>query len=326
MADDDATEDVAIPASSQPSSGDVAFDLEATLRGIVGLRAAIPDDAFTAQILGTERAGHGVVIDRGLVLTIGYLIAEAEDIWLTPASGGAVPAHLMAYDFDTGFGLVQAMGSLDAPALELGSARTVETGSWAVFAGSGGRHSALRARVVSKRSFAGYWEYLLDEAIFTAPAHPNWGGGALLDSDGKLVGIGSLHVQDATGTGPMNGNMSVPVDLLTPILGTLRTTGVSPRPRRPWLGLYATDMDDRLVVVGLVQRGPAHGAGARIGDVVLAVGGHEVLSLEDMLRAIGELGPAGVEIPLTLYRDGEIVALVVPTADRGAFLKNPRLH
>src|SRR6476661_3711541 len=182
-----------IPAEIQPQPDEWGFDLERALSAVVGLQAAVPEDAFTAAVLGTERAGSGVLIrEEGLVLTIGYLITEAESIWLTSSVGGAVPATVIGYDQETGFGLVQALGRLNVPPLEIGASQRVGAGDRGVVAAEGGRRHAVAATVVARQEFAGYWEYLLDRAIFTAPAHPFWGGAALIGGDGSLIGVGSL--------------------------------------------------------------------------------------------------------------------------------------
>src|SRR5579871_5895674 len=189
-------EDWQIPAQLQPSPEQFDFDLDGVLHSVVGLQTQIPADAFTASTLGTERAGSGVVIrEDGLVLTIGYLVTEAETIWLTSATGGGVPAHVVAVDQATGFGLVQALGRLDLPPVELGDSTDIEAGVMAVMASSGGRQHAVQTEVVGRERFAGYWEYLLERPIFTAPPHPFWGGAGLFGSDGKLLGIGSLILQ-----------------------------------------------------------------------------------------------------------------------------------
>jgi S1-C subfamily serine protease len=175
-----------------------AMENDAILRSVVAVRATIPDDAFTAGGLGTLREGSGVVIgDKGLVLTIGYLITEAEEVWLTRQDGVVVAGHALAYDQETGFGLIQALGDLGLPALELGDSGGAELGDAVTFADGTGQ--AVKASIVAKQEFAGYWEYLLDEAIFFAPAHPSWGGAGLIDAHGKLIGIGSLRLQMVQG-------------------------------------------------------------------------------------------------------------------------------
>ena len=308
----------------QPAPGEVRFDLKSALDAVVGLRADIPDDAFTAPILGTERTGCGVVIgEDGLVLTIGYLITEAESIWLTANDGTVTPAHGIAFDFATGFGLVMPLGPLRLPALARGSASSVAASDDVFVLGSGGRSHALKATIFAKREFAGYWEYLLDEALFATPAHPEWSGAALVGDDGRLVGIGSLLVQEAVGDDVVKGNMFVPVDLLAPILEDLLRTGRSPAPPRPWLGMYTAETPN---VNGLASDGPADKAGAMPGDVVVAVGDQRVAELAELYRAIWSKGPAGTEVALTLARDGTPLRVLVHTGDRRDFLRKPRLQ
>jgi S1-C subfamily serine protease len=317
-----------IPNEAQPNPGDWPFDVERALTAVVRLDARIPEDAFTAGILGTERAGSGVLIrESGLVLTIGYLVTEAETIWIHTNDGRAAPGDVLAYDQETGFGLVQALGRLGLPALELGRSTTLERGDPVIVGAAGGRRHSLRAHVVTQQEFAGYWEYLLDRALFTSPAHPFWGGAALIGGDGTLRGIGSLHVQHAgTGGQPRDVNMIVPIDLLPPILDDLLAYGRPNKPPRPWLGLYAAEAEERVVVAGLAETGPAHRAGVRIGDQVAAVADERVGSLAGLWRKVWARGDAGVEVPVTIVRDGEPRELRVKSADRASFLKRPRVH
>ena len=315
------------PRSVQPKPEDYSFDLDRALGAAVGLSAVIPGDAFTAEILGTERAGNGVLIRNNVVLTIGYLITEAENIWLTLSDGRAVPGTVLAYDQETGFGLVQALAKLDIPPLALGSSAAAKVGDSVVIAGAGGRKHSLAARIISKQEYAGYWEYVLDEAIFTTPAHPNWGGTAVIGAGGELIGVGSLQLQQAQGAGTAGHlNMSVPIDLLKPILDDLMTMGRPNHPPRPWLGLYATEVEDKLVIAGLAKSGPAARANLRVGDMVLAVAGTKVDSLGGLFRQIWSVGQAGVEVPFTIYRDGRTFEAKVTSADRSRLLKGPSLH
>jgi len=316
-----------IPAEARPRPQDFAFDLDRALTSVLRLEATVPEDAFSARTLGTERAGNAVLIrDSGLVLTIGYLMSEAETIWLYDINGKAVAGHGLAYDYETGFGLVQALGRFDVPPLAIGSAADLPVGEPVVFAGAGGRRRSVAAQVVARREFAGYWEYLLEEAIFTAPAHPNWGGAALISREGTLAGIGSLFVQQSVDGGPAQDlNMIVPIDLLKPILEDLLTYASVRRAARPWLGIYAAETDGRVVVVGLSPRGPAHQVGIRKGDVILTVGDAEVTGLAQLYRRVWALGPAGVEVPLTLARDERPRLAAIKSADRSQFLRAPRL-
>jgi S1-C subfamily serine protease len=203
----------------------------------------------------------------------------------------------------------------------------VAIGEQVVVAGAGGRHHSVAAHIAARQEFAGYWEYVLDEAIFTAPAHPNWGGTAVIGPKGDLIGIGSLQLdQPREGGKTEHLNMIVPIDLLKPIFEDLLTLGQRNRPPRPWLGLYATEVDNRVVVVGLSNKGPAKRCDLRTGDVVLAVGGQEVNDLAGLFRRIWSLGDAGVEVPMTIYREGQAMEMRVASADRRRFLKSPRLH
>ncbi len=316
-----------MPQSFQPKPENYAYDLEGALTSIVGLRAIIPADAFTAETLGTERTGNGVLIRDGVVLTIGYLVTEAETIWLHLADGRAVPGHVLAYDQETGFGLVQALARLNLPALPIGQSKAAKVGDPVVVAGAGGRKHSVVARIAAKQEFAGNWEYVLDEAIFTAPAHPFWGGTAMIGRTGEVLGIGSLQVQQVRESGtPEPLNMIVPIDLLKPILEDLLTMGRPNHPPRPWLGLNATEVDDKVVVARVSAGGPARRANLRTGDVVLAVAGQEVKDLAGLFRKVWSLGQAGVEVPLMVYRDGRTFEVRVTSGDRNRFLKGPSLH
>jgi S1-C subfamily serine protease len=316
-----------MPLAVQPKPEHYDYDLEEALNSLVGLRVIVPGDAFTAETLGTERAGNGVLIRDGVVLTIGYLITEAQTIWLHLADGRAVPAHVLAYDQETGFGLVQALARLDLPTLPIGRSREAKIGDSVVVAGAGGRKHSVVARIAAKQEFAGNWEYVLDEAIFTAPAHPFWGGTAMIGGDGALLGIGSLQVQQVRDSGTTEPlNMIVPIDILKPILEDLLTLGRPNHPPRPWLGLNATEIDDKIVVARVSNGGPARRANLRTGDVVLAVAGTKVSDLAGFFRKVWSLGKAGVEVPLTIYRDGRTVEARVTSGDRNRFLKGPSLH
>ena len=314
------------PEELQPRPAELGFDLGAALDAVVMLRAEIPEEAFTAGILGTERAGSGVVIGDGLVLTIGYLITEATTLWLTTNRGQVIGGHVLAYDQPSGFGLVQALGRLDAPTLARGTAASCEVGDGVIVAGHGGRAHALQARVFAKREFAGYWEYLLEEALFTTPAHPLWGGAAVIGADGRLVGLGSLFVEEMAGERKVEGNMAVPIDLLEPILDDLLKLGRADRPPRPWLGLYATELEGRLVVAGLARGGPAGRAGLRVGDTLTEVAGQPVTGLGDLFRKVWRLGAAGISVPLTAARNGKRLEVSVASVDRGDLLIKPQLH
>ncbi len=315
-----------VPLANQPRTGDYAFDLDQTLSAVVGLHSIIPADAFSADTLGTERAGNGVVIDNGLVLTIGYLITEAEAIWLHLGDGRVVQGHGLGFDQVTGFGLVQALGPLDIEPLTMGSSSATQVGDRVVLGGLGGRTRSVASQIVAKQEFAGYWEYLLDEAIFTHPAHPNWGGTGLISNRGELIGIGSLQLERDRDGKPEHVNMVVPIDLLKPILDDLRKFGRVNKPARPWLGMYSAEIDRRIVVVGISAKGPAARAELKAGDVILAINGEKITGQANFYRKLWALGPAGVDVPLTVHHEGVTFDVVLTSIDRTRLLKTPRLH
>jgi S1-C subfamily serine protease len=312
----------------QPRPEDYSYNLTGILGAVVSIRSLVPEDAFTAGTLGTERSGGGVLIRKdGLVLTIGYLVTEAETIWISLHDGRVVPGHVLGYDQTTGFGLVQALARLDMPALALGNSKLVRVGDPVVIGGVGGTRSSVAAKIVAKQEFAGYWEYLLDEALFTAPSHPHWGGAPLIGANGELLGIGSLQLQQSSEGGRAeNINMIVPIDLLKPILDDLLTVGRVQTPPRPWLGLFAAELGKRVVVAGLSEQGPAKQADLRAGDVILSIGGAEVTELAAFFRRVWSLGPAGTEIPMVVHRKGRTIDVRIASADRASFLKGPVLH
>ncbi|HEX5477097.1 MAG TPA: S1C family serine protease [Burkholderiales bacterium] len=322
-----AEQEWAFPAEMRAKPEDWRFDLDAALDAVVMLRSEIPEDAFTAPILGTERIGNGVVIrDDGLVLTIGYLITEASTIWLTTNKGTVVGGFPVAYDPASGFGLVQPLGKLGVDALARGSISTCRVGENVVVASHGGRLHSLKATIFARREFAGYWEYVLDEALFTAPAHPQWGGSALIGSNGDLLALGSLLVQEKVDQSTLQGNMLVPIDLLEPVFEDMLTLGRPARAPRPWLGLYVTEAGSKLVAAGIAPEGPAQRAGVKVGDVVLEIAGAKPASLADLWRKLWAAGPVGAEVPLKLQRKSQVKDLRLRSADRAEFLKKPHLH
>ncbi len=316
-----------IPSNLQPRPADYSYDLAETLRSVVALRADIPADAFTAGSLGTERAGNGIVIRDNLILTMGYLVMESESIWLTTADGKVLPGHALAVDFETGFGLVQPLGQLGVPSLAIGDSNGVELGAPALLAAAGGRQRTIETRIVGRQEFAGYWEYLIEDALFVAPAHPFWGGSGLIGSDGKLLGIGSLILQQGDEKGRrVDMNMVVPTALLTPILDELVQHGRVRRPPRPWLGMFAMENDETVVVGGVADGGPAEKAGLRAGDRVVSVDGDEVSDLGSLWRRVWSAGTAGARVRMTIGRDEDLLHVTVHSADRASFLRAPLLH
>lgn len=319
----------AFPAELQPRRATLQFNLDAALDAMVELRAEIPEQAYTAGILGTERRGYGAVVRAdGLVLTIGYLITEAQTIWLTNQRGQSVPGHALAVDFASGLGLVLPLMPLATTPLTRGRAADVSVGEPLYMLGHGGLDHALATRLTARQEFAGYWEYLLDEALFTAPAHPQWGGAALLDSAGRLIGVGSLLLQQQAagqvGDGEAHANMSVPVDLLEPIFDDLVSRGRADRPVRAWLGLFVERGDAELTVTAVASNGPAQRAGLAPGDAIEAIDGQPVQELAGLFRRVWSCGPAGTEIAVAYRRDGAKRLARVKSIDRDSILFRPR--
>ncbi len=296
---------------------------EEILQAIVKIKSSIPEDAFTARVLGTEREGNGVVIDaKGHILTIGYLITEAESIEVTATGGKPVSASFVGYDHHTGFGLLKADQPLKVTPMKLAKSAELKEGDPILMAGYGGTESVQAGRVIARKEFAGYWEYLLEDAIYTAPAHSAYGGAALMDRDGRLLGIGSLLTQMVIpGFGSIACNISVPIDLLHPILADLMAKGRSGAALRPWLGLNAEEAHGRVFVLRVTSGSPAEQAGLRPEDMVLTVKGAEVKGLADFYRKVWALGNAGVDVPLGILRGTGVRDITVKSADRYQFLR-----
>jgi serine protease Do len=298
-------------AQQQPALDDL-------LSAVVKVKTYINPDGRTLKNLGREREGSGVVIDsNGLVLTIGYLMVEAYAAQVTSNDGHSVAANIIGYDHETGFGLLQAVSPLKVKPLAFGKAAELRVNDPVLIAAAGGRSFAGAAIVVARRGFAGSWEYLLDDAIFTSPPHPAWSGAALLTREGKLVGIGSLIVGDASGHGvTMPGNMFVPIDLLPPILGDLIADGRAARAPRPWLGVSVNEVRDRLLVDQVTPGGPSERAGIRRGDIIVGVNREMPQNLADFFRKVWTGRRAGATVPLDVLRDGETRRVDVESMDR----------
>jgi S1-C subfamily serine protease len=311
----------------RPSAGAFAFDLNAILMSVVALEATVSDDASTAEALGTNRIGNGIVIGaEGLVLTIGYLITEADEVILTTGDGRRVQAHVLGVDPATGFGLLHALEPLNLPALPIGDSHSVGKAETVLIAGAGGRPHSLAGVLLARAPFAGYWEYYLDEALFVGPAHPHWSGAALINGAGELVGVGSLYVEQRAADGEVQPlNMFVPTELLQPILADLRA-GRPARAPRPWIGVIAQDVDSLVVVLDVSEGGPADQAGLEQGDVIRTIGGETVTDLAGFYRSLWALGPPGTTARVVVQRDQQMLSIDIQTIDRTARLKKRRLN
>lgn len=308
------------PAQPAPPAARPRSELTVDALSVVKVRSKAVANARTAGSLGAQRQGTGVVIDsEGLVLTIGYLILEAETVELSTADGRAFPATVIGYDNATGFGLLKALRPLPLKPVQFGQSAQIAERELVLIVGFDG---VAPAYVVSRRPFVGYWEYLLDEAIYTAPATVNWSGAALLNREGKLLGIGSLVVGDAMGSrSQVPGNMFVPIDLLKPMLGDLIATGKSSTRPRPWIGINTQEVQGNVIVTRVSPEGPAEDANLRTGDVIVGIGGQAIKGQADFYHKLWGHGEAGVEVPLEVLRSGRVENVKVRSIDRDRYLR-----
>jgi S1-C subfamily serine protease len=295
-----------------------SIDAEKFFSALVKVRTHALPDARSAGTLGTDREGTGIVIDdKGLILTIGYLIVEADQVDIVDDQGRTLPARVVGYDHSSGLGLVQPLAPLKASPLALGDSGKLAETDPVLIVNHGGREQATLAYVVSRRPFIGSWEYLVDQAIYTSPPTLNWSGAALIGKDGKLLGVGSLILRDATEADPhLPGNMFVPIDLLKPILSEMVQTGHRSGPARPWLGVVADEVQGRLIVTRVSPDSPAEQAGLKAGDIILAVGNEAVRSQAEFYRKIWGRGAAGSDIPLRLLQGIDVRDISVHSIDR----------
>lgn len=301
---------------------------EADIRqAVVRIDTIVPGDARTANVLGRERTGSGIVIDSsGLILTIGYLMMEAREATATFPDGRVLPAKVIAYDHESGFGLLRTLNAPNVDPIRIGDSDRLTDGDVALVlhAGDAGTDvGATPVRIVSRRSFAGYWEYLLDDAIFSSPPVRMFGGAAMVDEQGQLLAIGSLIVQDAAGPGrPVAGNMFVPVNELKPVLADLLEAGRRQQASHPWIGVITEEYKGHVLVLRASTEGPAARSGVASGDLIMAVGDSPVAGMEDFLRKVRALGPAGQTVPLSVIRPGEGMQRInIQSQDRNDWLR-----
>ena len=308
------------PVSAVPAWASTLDDLVAA---VVRIKTVINPDGTSVENLGHEREGFGIVIDEsGLVLTIGYLMLEANTAEVIANDGRALPATVVGYDHETGFGLLRTIEPPKIKPLALGKSADLHEQDPALVVSGGGAGMVLPVHVASLREFAGSWEYMIEGAIFTSPPHPAWSGAALINREGKLVGVGSLIVGDAKGDNKDSpGNMFVPIDLLTPILGDLLAKGRVAGPGRPWLGVNAQALHGRLFVGRVAPDSPAWKAGLKRGDVIVGVAGERTRTLGDFYRKLWAAGPAGTKVPLDVLSDDATRRVEVPSVNRLDTLK-----
>lgn len=298
-------------------------DADNAISAVVRVRVKTISDARTNANLGSSREGSGVVIDdSGHIVTIGYIVIEADSIEVTTQEGRTLPAVVVGYDHATGFGLLRATVPLKVKPLALGESEKLQVSDPVMILTAGGRETASIAYVVARRPFSGSWEYLLDNAIFTSPPTLEWAGAALINRNGKLVGVGSLLVRDAAEReSPLPGNMFVPVDILKPILADLKRSGRRAGKPRPWIGMATESVQGRLFVTRISEGGPADRAGIHEGDILLGIGSDPVRSHADLYKRMWAMGEAGVEVPLKVLQGVDIVNLKVKSIDRVTYFR-----
>jgi S1-C subfamily serine protease len=280
---------------------------------VVGIKTQIPPDRPSTATLGEERAGSATVIESdGLAVTVGYLVLEATRLEATLEDGRVTTARVVGHDFESGLALIRLDPS-GAPyvAAKLGASAALAAGQPVAIVGVGpsGPASGVMVRVTSVGPFVAYWEYLLDQAVFVAPHHPAFGGAALVDLDGALVGVVSLRLQA--------GHLAIPIDLLGPVRAAMVATGRPARPPRPWLGIRAVGIDGGVGIAGVSPSGPAQAAGLRAGDVVLRMNGERVPDVEAFYRRLWA-HPVGQPLELGLWREGALLTVTVRPRDRYA--------
>lgn len=309
------------PAWAEPSIDDI-------LSAVVRVRADIPGGARTARALGRKREGSGVIIDgNGLILTVGYIILESDRIRIDERGGGTLPATFVGYDAESGFGLLRALKPLKGKAIQMGKSARIEPQNPILIVTHEEERAVKSAVVVSRRTFAGYWEYLLEGAIFTAPPIAKFAGAALVNSDLQLVGIGSLFVRDAPGEQVLlPGNMFIPIGKIYPVLADLIALGRPAGPAKPWLGVYVSEAYGRVVVTRTAEGSPARAEGLGEGDFILQVAGQDVLNTADFYRKLWRLGNAGVKVRLSVLQGSEINRISLKSSDRYLHYRNPRLR
>ncbi|MEO5699050.1 MAG: S1C family serine protease [Casimicrobiaceae bacterium] len=295
---------------------------------VVKVEARAVPDARSNATLGAEREGTGVVIGAdGLVLTIGYLVVEAEEVRIIDSRGGTHSAKLVGYDHPTGLALLRPVDRVDIAPVALGDSAALGEKSPVMIVNYQGTADVTLAFVVSRRPFTGSWEYALDNAIFTAPPASRWSGAGLFGSDGRLLGIGSLVVRDVIkGDATLPGNMFVPIDVLKPVLDDLVRAGRRAGPARPWLGISADEVQGRLFVTRVSPEGPAAKAGISTGDIILGVGRDGVRTQADFYRRIWASGNAGMDIPLRVLHDLDVLDVQVRSIDRTEYFSPRTMH
>jgi S1-C subfamily serine protease len=286
---------------------------------VVGIHVEVPSDRPSAATLGAERWGSGVLFDAtGYALTVSYVLIDAARVDVVLRDGRKVEGKVAGLDLESGLGVIKLEGPGPWPAASLGDSTRMAVGDITGTVGmdEDGALIATPGTVKSIRAFAASWEYMLDRALFVAPYNSAFGGAALVDQTGAVVGITSLRLGEATYM-----NLAIPIEQFLGDREELIAKGrVESRKPRPWLGLYTRETDDGLVVAGVSPIGPARSAGFRPGDRIVRVNGEEVSGQADFYRRLWR-GSAGQEVQLVVMRATRLEAITVRSVDRYRLFK-----
>ncbi len=311
-------------SASNSYAGITQDKIERFYESIVSVRSIVPPEARSAASLGVEREGNGVAIDENHILTIGYIVIESESIEIGLSDGRRLPAKLVGYDHTSGFGIIKSVVPLRMPSLQLGNSDNINAEQDLLILPSPNRGAGSIVRSVSRRPFTGWWEYFVERPIYTTPPNGLWAGAPILNENGEVLGIGSLFVSESVSGIFSPGNMSVPINLLKPILGDLISSGRRKSKIQPFLGISSDDSNDQVIVTRVSKDGPAFQAGMRSQDVIMTINGSQVSNLKSFYEKIWESGEAGVTIELTVVRSGSIKKFSVKTVDRMDYFLKPQ--
>jgi len=298
--------------------------IEQFYESIVSVRSIVPSEARTAASLGVEREGNGVAIDEKHILTIGYIVIESESIEIGLPDGRRLPAKLVGYDHTTGFGIIKSIVPLKMPSLKLGDSDNIDSEQDLLILPSPNRGAGSIVRSVSRRPFTGWWEYFVENPIYTTPSNGLWAGAPILNNNGEILGIGSLFVSESVPGIFSPGNMSVPINLLKPILEDLISSGRRKSKIQPYLGISSDDSNNQIIVTRISDGGPAFQAGIRPQDIIVTINGSQVSDLKSFYQKLWKSGEAGITIELSVLRRGTIMNFSVKTVDRLDYFFTPQ--
>jgi S1-C subfamily serine protease len=290
--------------------------IELVVPATVAVAVEVPETHPSAAILGTERLGTGVVVDRaGLLLTVNYVVIGASSVEVTLLDETRVDGRVVAHDFASGLAVIEisahGLAALDlCPSSALGVGQDI----FIVAAAGENKRRANSGMITSIAPFDAYWDYSLDRAITTTAMNPGLGGAPLLDSHGRVAGIASLDLNEIG-----RFTLAIPVDdFLTHRNELLQHGRRVSRPARAWVGLYCYTFRDHVVIAGVLPGTPAEQAGLAAGDVVLTVDGQTIANRHELYSALWLHRPGDV-LEFRVFRNNAVKRLAVPSGDAEKF-------